>query len=266
MLWLRETEVVVGGVTLRYPDLEIQFNIPFDDDPEPNMGEVRIYNLSASTRAEMKKGYPILINSGYQGERGMIFQGVVSKIRTRPEGVNRVTTLTIGDATDKWKDKRLNKSYKGPTQASFIIKSLAAEMGLRIGEINLPIDKQYNRGLRVSGYIGTKLRDIAVNDCKAKMHITNGFLYVRPPKGGKTTAFVLNPDTGLVGTPTEIIQEKDGKEIISYEVVSLLNHQLTVDSIIKVESKFLSGFYRIKKGTFISDGSQHITKMEVVWP
>ena len=45
-----------GNVTIKNSDLDFTFTIPFDDDPEANEAEIEIYNLSATTIAQLKKG------------------------------------------------------------------------------------------------------------------------------------------------------------------------------------------------------------------
>lgn len=262
--FLRETVLTIGGITLRYPELEIRFDIPFDELSKPNVGEIQVYNLSRQTLAQIKKGYPVILNSGYNGSLGTILGGEVISASTKVERVDRITTIKVSDSLEQWKTAKISKTYAAGTNAVYILNDLAKSMGMKIGEINPLKNPVYKRGRTVSGLIQQIIRDIAVKECGAKFHITNGRVFILPTSGGKQTAFVLNTATGLVGSPTEIEKEINGKKTIAYEVISLLNYQLYTDSIIQVQSSVITGFYRVRSGAFISDGSQHVTKMEVV--
>lgn len=262
--FLRETVLTVGGVTMKYPDFEIRFTIPFDDDPKPNVGEIAVYNLSKATVNQLKKGYPVILTSGYQGNLGTILTGEVTAVKTIDDGLDSITTLTVSDSLEAWKTARVNNSYRPGTKASFILTDLIKLMGLKVGEMKPPRDPVYQRGRTVTGLAQQAMRDIAQKDCGAKLHIFNRSCYIRGPHEGKRTAFVLNSATGLIGSPTAGEKEINGKKVLIYEVVALLNHELYTDAIIKIESKVINGFYRIRAGSYISDDSQHVVKMEAV--
>ncbi|MFB8733911.1 hypothetical protein ACEQPO_08135 [Bacillus sp. SL00103] len=52
--------------TFDYKDLEVRFEVPFDDDAKPNETKVEIFNLSSSTINKIKKGATMTVQAGYK--------------------------------------------------------------------------------------------------------------------------------------------------------------------------------------------------------
>lgn len=256
-MWMREVEVLVNGHKLTAP-LRIDFQIKFDPDPEPNTGEIEIYNLSEETIAEINKGSQVILNAGYSGDVGTIMAGVINHAGAYWDKLDKILKLETGDATDKWASTVVNKSYAPGTKASQIIRDILGMLGLEIGDFQLPNDVIYTKGRTISSAAQLAIRSIAI-DCGAKFHINNGLVYITDPEYGNDIAFVLNSDTGLLDTPSKIDSEDS-----DYKVRCLLNHRITTDSILKIESKTANGFYRVVRGRHICDNNDFINEVEVV--
>ena len=56
--WIREATLVIGNKKYTLGDLDFKFSIPFDDSDEPPVATVTVTNLSADTRANIKKNDP----------------------------------------------------------------------------------------------------------------------------------------------------------------------------------------------------------------
>ena len=68
---------------------------------------------------------------------------------------------------------------------------------------------------------------------------------------------MLSGSTGMIGSPEKTeIEKKEG-----WKVKSLLNYQITTDTLIQIESKTVKGMFRVVKGRHTSDW---VTEMEVV--
>ena len=76
--WLRSATLQIGGNRYSMDDLAFDFEVPFEDSDELTTATVNAYNLSANTRNSIKKGDPVIINAGYEGDLGVIFVGQVS--------------------------------------------------------------------------------------------------------------------------------------------------------------------------------------------
>ena len=117
---MQKAEVLVAGKKFTKDDFEIDFLVNFDDDPEPNISNVMIYNLSDTTIALLKKGENVILNAGYEGDVGTILLGTIDKPETTWEGIDKVTKLTVGEGSEKWLTSYVNRSYApGTTSKAF---------------------------------------------------------------------------------------------------------------------------------------------------
>lgn len=253
---MQKAEILVAGKKFIKDDFEIDFLVNFDDDPEPNICHVMIYNLSDSTIALLKKGENIILNAGYEGDIGTILLGTIEKPETSWEGIDKVTKLTVGEGSDKWLKAYVNKSYAPGITSKAILTDLAGMFGMELGELNLVNNITYTRGRSVSGMLQSVIRQI-VAETNSKFHISQGKILIRPWEAGTETGFLLNADTGLIESPQYFEEENRS----GYRVRMLLNHRITVDSILQIESKTANGIFRVCKGSHSGD---FITEVEVV--
>lgn len=72
-----------GDVTIKSSELDIEFEVPFDDDMEANEAEITVYNLSKSTICKLKRKSGISIEAGYNDDTGVIFNGYIDKVSTK---------------------------------------------------------------------------------------------------------------------------------------------------------------------------------------
>jgi hypothetical protein len=254
-LFGRNIELFISDKKYTNKDFDINFDVKFDDDPEPNLSAVEIYNLSQETISNIKKGSKIILNAGYQKDIGTILLGVVEEHSTAIERTDKLTRLYVGDASNKWLNTTVNKSFKTGIKASQVLRDTLQGFGLEIGEISLANDIVYTNGKVVSGMLQKVVRDIA-SETNSKFYIKNGIIFIRPYNKGTETGFLLNSYTGLIGSP-EKIETDDGE---GWKVRMLLNHRINIDSLIRIESRIVKGDFRVKKGNHAGD---FITEAEV---
>lgn len=264
--------------------LEIRFEVPFDDDSKPNESKVEIYNLSADSVSRIKRGIRCTVQAGYRGDVGVIASGVVSRALTRSEGVNKITTVYVlegedysrikvttktADPAEKYtsgakkgqsKEQKLQISFKADTKADVIIRKLISVLGIKLASTpKLVRNKVYKKGYVVTGLILNNLEEI-VRDCGAILYYRRGRLVIRPLKEGFDERFTLEEATGLLGSPEPF--ENDNAQ--GYTAKSLLQHRITVASIIELKSKTANGRYRARKGKHVATGSDFYTEVECV--
>ncbi|MCY7919564.1 hypothetical protein P8917_00890 [Bacillus atrophaeus] len=127
--------------TFDYKDLEIHFEVPFDDDSKPNESKVTIFNLGTSTINKIRKGSSMTIQAGYKDDYGVLAIGKVTKVLTSRDGVNKQTvihmkegddyshikvTADVADSPEKYyvnKRYKLKKPIKTTTQKKVKLKS-----------------------------------------------------------------------------------------------------------------------------------------------
>ncbi len=255
-MFLRRIEVIVGGVKINYPEMDIDFTIDFDDEPEVNRGQLTLYNLSQDTSQKIKVAKQAVINAGYEGDVGTVMVGRIDEVRGEWSGTDSPLILELTDIPEPF-NQIVSKTYKDKIRASQVIRDLISSYGLRIGKLNLPVDVQYSGGRILNSSLEGIIRELA-KDCRAKLHVANGAIFLRPKRDGDRLAVVLSSDSGLIGTPTRM--DEDGQE--GYNVACLLNHRIRADSIIKLQSREVEGFFRVVRGKH--DGSSFVTELEVV--
>lgn len=264
LLYMRKVEFRCGS-TMTEP-LTIHFTIPFDDTENVNDAEIKVYNLKDSTINSIKLNEPAILNAGYRDDSGVIFSGILKNKKTEWQDLDKITTFTCVDSPVDYLNSDFKKSYTRNTLASTIINDVASFAGLKIGEIDLPRDFIYRTGKTVYGKPKTILTELA-KDCNAKLFINKGRLYIRDKNKGTEGAIVVSKETGLIGTPERLSDETtaNGKKQTrnGYKVVTLLNHRITVDSIISLQSEKLTGFFRVEKGQHVCNDNDFYTEMEV---
>lgn len=275
MLFGRVTEVIVSDRNFSGNDFTIDFDIPFDDEAEANIAEVKIYNLSNETITRLIKGEKIIINAGYSGDTGTILAGLVYLPKSVWSGVDRITTLQCLDGTDSWFSMAVKKSYNPGTTGKLILEDLLGMTGLQIGAFALPVNHVYRSGKTIKGKLKDAIKEIA-KACGAKAHVTRGKVFIRPKDEGDNIGFILNADSGLVGSPTPLEKEVEtGKKDADgnaekvkrrgWAVRTLLNHRITTDALLQITSRTANGVFRVESGKHTGQGAggAYYTEMEV---
>ena len=258
-LFDRKAEVIINNRRFAYPDFDIDFSIALDQEAEPNQSSLSLYNVSDTSIAFMKYGSEIIINAGYDKDVGTVFKGQLFWSEKQELETERKVNIIAGDAAQKWMTKTANKKYNGKIKASRVIKDLLSIFGVEIAFFELNKDVEYEKGLTISESVQSALRKIVIDDCESRLYVLNGRVFIRKPGTGYNIQFTLNERSGLIGTPQRL--DKDNK--IGYTVFSLLNHRLSINSIIIINSKTANGRFRVDKVIHNMDRSSFISQMEV---
>jgi hypothetical protein len=267
-LYMRETIITINGRTFSAP-LTRHFDVPFDDTKDLNTIAVDIYNLKESTINDIKKDQPLSIQAGYRNDKGVIFDGIVQSVLTTNEGLDKITKITcMDDSGGKWTTEKIKKTYKGPINAKVILEDLIPKTGLSVGELSLPKNFVYQSGKTFDSLVSAAILAVA-KDCNAKVHVNKRKIFIRGKDAADKYAIEVSKETGLIGSPTPLEGEEtspDGKEtkkVTGWKITTLLNHRLTVDSLVQLKSKTANGVFRVGKGKHLSSGDNFYTESEV---
>jgi hypothetical protein len=313
-------ETSQGKAKFTNDNLEVQFEINFDDDPKPNINTVQIFNLTKTTINKIKKNQNITVVAGYKGDYGVLSSGKITKVLSGYNGVDKVTTITFKEGTDysgikvtpdvadpaqkyfvkkryklqkpiktvsytttkdskghihkrkhtstikyktvkvpKYRKQTMQITFKNGTTARQIITRLTSILGIKLAEFNLPRDKVYKSGYKVTGLIENSLEQV-VKDCGASLYYRRGSMVIRSIETGNDERFTLEESTGLVAPPEQY--EDDDKS--GYNVRCLLQHRITTASIINIKSSTANGSFRAKIGKHYYDGTDFLTDFEVI--
>jgi len=274
-LYMRKTTFLVGGREITDP-LTIKFSVPFGDNEKVDTIDIQVYNLKDETINSISTNQAAILSAGYIDDNGVIFSGSLKKKETKWEGLDKITTFKCIDCSLDYTNGVVKRTYGRNTHASLILRELARDAGLAIGDIDLPIDFIYRSGKTLNGKIKFQIAEIA-KDCKAKQYVNKNRLYVRDRAKGDKIGLDISKETGLIDEPEEVEEEvKDEKKSKSkspkkkklkgYKVKLLLNHKITTDVIIKLTSRKVSGVFRVSKGEHKGDtsGTEYYTVCEVV--
>ena len=258
--------IKTGSVTIKNSDLDLEFEVPFDDDTEANESEIRVYNLTESTIKNIKTNEKLTITAGDGSDTGIICSGYISKRKTVYEGVEKVTTINVIDHKSL-KERDIDSiTFNKNTKASTILKTLCTKLGFPIAVFKTAKDHTFTKEETVSGGLMDNIQRYA-KICGVSAYVHKGKIYVRKLSDGDNTAFTLSSDTGLISCEefeeTETIQKT--KNIIKgYKVKMLLQHRLQTASIITIDSKNAKGKFRVRSGLHYYDGNEFITEAEVI--
>lgn len=259
-----EARIICGDVTIKSDELDIEFEIDFDDDMEANEAQITVYNLSKNTIKQLKDKSKISVEAGYKGDTGVIFSGYIISVKSKYEDADKVTTITC---LDDVKENTLEEiTYAAGTKASYILKQLLNKTGTPIAVFNMRRDWTYKDEEKVSGDLMENIKKYS-EVCGVSTYVSNGKIYSRYIKEGDNLTFELSEDTGLIGSPeefTETVSAEDYEETVTgYECESLLQHRFAAGGIVKLKSRDVSGTYRICSGTHIFNESECVSKIRM---
>ena len=251
-----------SGLTLDN-SLDLEFEVPFDDDTEADEATITVYNLSKDTIGRLKVNDEITITAGYKDDTGVIFAGVISTVKTKWNGQDKVTTITAIDDTEQREKKTVSYSFKAGIKAKYILRLLVHELGLPIAVFEITKDFTYTGGAVVSGELMDAIRQYA-EVCGAKAYINKRKIYVQDASKGEDLKFTVNTDTGLLGSPEEFSEEEEGKTVKGVKFKMLLEHRVTTASIINLKSRDFTGKYRVREGTHACNETDFYTEVTAI--
>ena len=266
-LYDQNVTLKAGDVTIDNDSLDLEFDIPFDDDTEANEAEIQIYNLTNKTINALSKKTAISITAGYGKDTGCIFSGYISKRRTVWEDGDKVTTIYAIDNHGK-KEADLSKkiTFGKGTKASSILRKLVARTGLPVAVFKIRRDYTYKGKTTVDGGLMNNIRKYA-DVCGVSAYVCKSKIYVCPLTYGQSKTFHLSEDTGLLSISEfeeESTSEKYKDHIVGVECEMLLQHRIQTGSVIQIENGTYKGTYRVREGSHNYDGDKFTTKVKAV--
>ncbi len=234
--YLRKVSLIVGndeGPARDLSELRFKFSVRRGDIQTPNSADIRIYNLSEQTTQAIQKEFTrIVLQAGYEGNFGVIFDGQIKQVRRGRE----TQTDTYLDITAADGDSAYNFAFSSTSLAAGStpidhFNAVAKDMekhGVSEGYVpDLP-GNPLPRGKVVYGMSRDIMRNVAKNtDCS--WSIQDGKLTMVPQ-----TAYVpgeipvITAATGMIGLPE---QTQNG---IRLKV--LLNPNIKIGQAVKLDN------------------------------
>lgn len=265
-LYDQKVVLKTGDVEISNDNLDLEFDIPFDDDTEANEAEIVIYNLTDATISAMAKGAAISITAGYGNDMGVIFAGFISKKKTYWDGNDKVTVLYAIDLNGKQETEVTELSFGKGTKASTILRRLVERVGLPLAVFEIRRDHTYKDKVTVDGGLMDNIRKYA-EICGVVAYVCKSKIYVCPLTYGKHEIFYLTADTGLLNYSEyeeEVTAEEYKDHVTGLDIEMLLQHQIQTGSIINLSAKNAKGDFRVKEGSHTYDGETFKTTVKAV--
>lgn len=271
-LFDRKIEVSIGesGKTgFLYRDLRIGFKVEKSLSDKPNKATVKIYNLAINNRSQVEKtNNAVVIKAGYGQEIDNIFSGDVSKAFTEQDKTDFITTIESGDGEIAYKTSVIEKSYSKGTDLKSVFSDLINQTGLQIGDISGVVNEKLLSGLSLSGSVRDQISILSERQ-NSEWSIQDGAVQIiSKGTATKESAILISATTGMIGIPKKRF-EKDtsGKDKeLGIEVTSLLNGKIKPGRLIRVESKLISGDFKVQKVIHEGDNyaQEYYSKIEAV--
>lgn len=258
-LFNRKYELTIGEPDKdgkQYTDLNIRFKIEKTGDSATNKAEIEIYNLNESSRKFVaKKDLVIILKAGYENSFGAIFKGYTTfthttkgrskkdeQIRRGFEHMHREDAdwISVISAEDGLKALKhyisLSLDDDKLTELQVlrkVVEKLNESVKVATGVLKGVKDKRINNGYAVS----TTFKNVMDRICRnqnLRWGMDLGTLYVRPKDEPISDEIIkLDKESGLIGSP-EPTEE-------GYKFTSLLRHDITIGTLLEVESELIKG-------------------------
>jgi hypothetical protein len=240
--YIRKASLIVGsdsGEAIDLSALRFAFSIRRGDLQTPNSADIRVYNVSAQTAERIRQILPspeftrIVIQAGYEGNYGVIFDGQIKQVRRgRESQLDTYLDITAADGDSAYNFAVSAVSLAaGSTPSDHIAAVLEgmAKFGVSRGYIpKLEGENGLPRGKVIFGMSRDELRKVA-KTTSTSWSIQDGKVNFIP-----LTAYmpgdvpVITAATGMVGLPE---QTQDG-----IKIKCLLNPNLKIGTQVKLDN------------------------------
>ena len=197
-----------GGAALDFSEFRVQFSVRRGDFQTPNTLDARIYNLADSTAQRITKEFTrVVLQAGYPGNFGLIFDGTIKQARTgRESQTDNYVDITAADGDEAYNFSTLALSLAAGAKPEDSVQGFLQVMA------TAGISKGYQpefsssgavRGRVHYGLARDELRDFCENN-NCSWSIQDGKLTFVP-----LTSYipgeipVLSAATGLIGVPEQ---------------------------------------------------------------
>lgn len=244
----------VGATSKAQPvPLHVDFSFQKSDLEAQNTGKLTLWNLNPSHLAVLNETDCCLsLKAGYGSHLSLIFAGIISYVRTSMDGADRKTEIEVIDNLVQIRDTYVSVSYNGTVNWKTIFDDVASQMGVAVTYSYNAEFKDISNGFSFVG-LARDIMTKGCNCCGLVWSLQNGVMQVKRPNDVMSReVYVLSPDTGLLGIPARISVEKstsssatNAEKQQGWEVEYFLNGAINIDDYVKLESKTVTGYFRV---------------------
>lgn len=248
----------IGETSLTQPiPLHVNFQFQRTELQAANTGKVTVWNLNDAHLAVLNETDCYLIfRAGYGTKLPKVFSGTVSYATTTNDGADRKTEIEVIDSLIEMRDTYVSVCYNGVVSWRKIFDDVAKQMGIAVSYSYNVKFKSVHNGFSFVGP-AKEILEKGCDSCNLEWSIQNGVLQIkRPGDVMSKEVFLLTPDTGLIGIPARVVLSQDqatGKNSLGWDVTFLMNAAINIDDYVKVESKTVTGYFRVYSMDIVGD-------------
>lgn len=206
--YILTVETISGATITVQPPFTIEFDITRNILSSANVSSIRIYNLNANNRSQIRKNVTdygdqrlIRLKAGYGKNMPVVFEGNISQAWSVREGVNFITQVESFDGGFAYANSNTDLNFPAGTSQQTVVDSLVQNLsssGVALGAIGNISSESLARGNSYSGNTTDLLRQLT----GGRFFIDNGKAYALSDNeclSGPVT--LINAASGLLGTP-----------------------------------------------------------------
>ena len=229
--------------------MHVNFSVQKQDLETSNSAKISVWNLNKThLTALAEKDCVITLKAGYGNNLPLIFTGIVSFTETRMDGADRVTEIEAVDSLIEIRDTYVALSYAGPINTKKIIDDLAAQMGVTVSYSYNAAFAEIPNGFSFVGQAKDVLNKLCAVSGRS-WSLQNGILQVKKINDVMSReVYVMSAETGLIDIPKRVQIASDNKKSkpqVGYDITYLMNGAIGIDDYIRLESKSVTGYFRI---------------------
>jgi len=231
-LYERFAQINVGGRLFESPPFSLEFTQTLKIG-RLTQTKAKLYNPAPDTikLAEPKKigrrrqFTEVIIDAGYIDDWGTAALGLIHDYKVVKRGPDTILEMSIGDATNKWNNNLINKTWKN-TYANIIVNEMLSSAGI-VGEVQLGESKLYRTF--TARLFRTAIQKI-VKDTDSQWYFKNGIFKIEPKDAPRERQVLfISPDSGLLD---KIEKNKKG-----FKFKTLFFYKLNAGDILQIEDK-----------------------------
>jgi len=265
----REYSLEIGdsatGDGISINNLQVQFQIKksVNNKDKVDKCSLKVYNLSDESLTFLQTDYPVAIFScGYAGSLVRLFYGEVIDAATVKNGTDRITTIDLSPSFSELTHKIISElvpeggNIEDALEA--VRKTTSIAKGVYKGK-NLESEVIY--GYPLTGTPRQMFNQIA-NAYNLQWKVESNTLYINDSNTVESTdtqsAPIISPTSGLIDRPypmtgSDTDSSEDVNKKLGVKFVALLNPTVTPGSLVRVDYKDESEFYRVEEIEFKGD-------------
>lgn len=252
----KTTAAQTVDITSGNDGLRVQFKIEKTLDKSPNTSEIKVTNLSDTSRASFSdKGARVVLLAGYEDTIAQVFFGDARTIDHARDERDWVTTIRCGDGERGYQFARVNASFAGGSKLFDVIGVAAQKIGVDFGSVTQKLGNdptEFVNGYVMSGRASKELDRVLIA-AGYEWSIQDGRLQVlKPGEANTERVVVLGPETGLIGSPAiGSAEKKAGAPVLKFK--ALLSPDLRPGCRVEFTSARHQGMHRVTKVTHTGD-------------